>query len=326
MDRPVLYVHAGSHKTGTTAIQRALAASAAELREQGVCWPRLGSSPHHHRLVQAMYAGGRLARWRSRLMVRRIVRQSRGCRTTVLSSEQLYRVGFAIPGIDPSGDGATGRNRSEVLAALRESFGDLFDIRVVLYLRRVDEFAESFFKEILFRKELPTLPTFESFIEQQSVLFDYDARVAEFETQLGPVHAYDYDAARRKGLLVHFCSSIGIRAPEVPATAAPVRPSPSDAAARFVLQLGQARELSRADRLKLLDFALSSAWPEPAGVRYSLWASRHAHANFVAAYGAPRHGPAASLPAPHDRVYGPMEPGQFERCRQSYESWLVGNR
>lgn len=59
----VCYIHAGTHKTGTTAIQRFLASNDAVLAAQGTCYPRAGrlseSFPGHHNAVFEMFGDAR---------------------------------------------------------------------------------------------------------------------------------------------------------------------------------------------------------------------------------------------------------------------------
>ena len=243
--KPVLFVHAGSQKTGTTAIQQTLGAARGELRRQGICWPELGSSPVHHKSAQSLHDRGLLARLDAAWMTRRIRRQSQGCRATVLSSERLYRIGYDLIGNEPQDSATRRRRRSEVLGRLRALFADDFDIRVILYLLRVDVFAESMFKELLFRKDYRGRYLFARFLEEQDVLFRYDTRIREFEDCLGPVSVHCYDALKGTAVVPHFCSLIGATPPGSAASDARIRRSASNAGAWFLLQLAEQRDRPR---------------------------------------------------------------------------------
>lgn len=320
-NEPVLFIHAGSHKTGTTAIQQTLGAARGELRRQGICWPKLGSSPVHHKFVQSLHDRGLLARLDAGWMTGRIRRQSRGCRATVLSSERLYRIGYDLIGNAPQDSDARRRRRSEVLGRLRALFAGDFDIRVILYLRRVDVFAESMYKEVLFRKDYRGRYPFARFLEEQDVLFRYDARIREFEDCLGPVSVHCYEALQGTGVVAHFCSLIGATPPDAVATGARIRRSPPNAGAWFLLRLAEQLDLSASDRRRVLEFCLSEAWPEPPGAPHSLWPSAAAHAGFLGAHPSARLEPLLPAVAADPLAYGPLTEAQFERCLDAWEHW-----
>jgi len=320
-DEPVLFIHAGSHKTGTTAIQQTLGAARGELRRQGICWPRLGSNPVHHKLVQSLHDQGLLARLNAGWMARRVRRQSQGCRATVLSSERLYRIGYELIGNEPRDSDARRRRRSEVLGRLRALFVEDFDIRVILYLRRVDLFAESMFKELLFRKDYRGRYPFARFLEEQDALFRYDARIREFEDCLGPVSVHAYDALKGTGVVPHFFSLIGATPPGTAASDARVRRSASNAGAWFLLQLAQQRDLSPSDRRRVLEFCLSDAWPEPPDAPRSLWPSATEHSAFLDTYRSATLEPLLTAVDAGPLEYGPLPAAQFARCLEAWEGW-----
>lgn len=286
MTKPTLFIHAGSHKTGTTAIQETLHAAAAGLRLQGVCWPVLGPSRGHSRLVRAIHAGDWRSRIKAQWLAARIRRQARGLPKVVLSSEKIYRIGYEFFEQSAQNTPANRARRIEVLGNLRALFADQFDIRVLLYLRRVDEFAESMYKELLFRKPYSGRFLFDSFLAEQAQLFDYRDQVEELRQCLGPVSLLSYDAARRTGLIAHFCAQLGATAPAVANLDRRVRLSASNTAAMFLDRLAAERHLTHDDRLRLLDFALAGGLPDPEGATRSLWPSRAALEEFMARHSA----------------------------------------
>jgi len=320
-NKPVLFIHAGSHKTGTTAIQQTLGAVRGELRRQGICWPRLGSSPVHHKFVQSLHDRGLLAPLNAGWMTGRIRRQSQGCRATVLSSERLYRIGYYLFGDGPQDSDARRRRRTEVLGRLRALFAGDFDIRVILYLRRVDVFAESMYKELLFRKDYRGRYPFARFLEQQDVLFCYDARIREFEDCLGPISVHAYDALKGAGVVPHFCSLIGATPPGLVASDARIRRSASNAGAWFLLGLAEQRDLSPSDRRHVLEFCLSDAWPEPQGAPRSLWPSAAARSGFLDAHRSATLEPLLPAVDVGPLEYGPLPEAQFDLCRDAWERW-----
>jgi hypothetical protein len=318
---PVMYIHAGSHKTGTTAIQHTLGAAADALRQQGICWPLLSPNPGHHKLVRAAFGRDPVARFQTRRLAYRVRRQSRGCGTTVLSCEKIYRIGYEFFASADQHTDENRRRRVAVLRKLRGLFAEHFDIRVILYLRRVDEFAESMYKELLFRKPYAGRFLFENFLREQRALFNYGDQVRELEECLGPVAVYSYHAARRTGLIEHFCSLIGASVPAEVRTDARIRRSASNAGALFLVRLAGQRDLSHADRLQVLDFCLSDVWPEPAGRRHSLWPSREVFEEFLRTHRTP--GLEHLFPAVDaDRLaFGPLDDEQYAQCLGAFERW-----
>lgn len=323
MNKPVLFIHAGSHKTGTTAIQQALLAAAPELRLQGICWPVLGPSRAHSRLVRAAHAWGLQGRLKANWLAGRIRWQARGMRATVLSSEKIYRIGYEFFEQTEQDTSANRARRVAVLQRLRDLFSDDFEIRVLLYLRRVDEFAESMFKELQFRKPYMGRFRFEDFLTEQRALCNYGDQAQELEQHLGPVSLQSYDAARRSGLIAHFCTQIGATPPQSAGTGERVRRSASNTAAMFLARLSADRTVSYADRLRLLDYALKGGLPDPPDRTRSLWPSRNALEAFMAQY----HDPALDYlfpPVDWDRIsFGPMGDAEFQASRAAFDAWRL---
>jgi hypothetical protein len=326
VNKPVLYIHVGSHKTGTTAIQQAMRAARDELRQQGVCWPVLRSKPEHSKLahsklVRVVYAEGLVARAQSRWLAARVRWQARGLRTTVLSSEKIYRVGYEFfEGVAQDTPENRGR-RVAFLQRLRALFADHFDIKVLLYLRRVDEFAESMYKEQLFRKPYTGRFRFEDFLAEQRALFNYGDQVQELQQYLGPVSLQSYDAARKAGLVEHFCALVGVTPPRQPGPGERVRRSASNTAALFLNRLAEERSLTRADRLQVQEFSLSGRMLEPADGARSLWPSRESLESFMQQY----RNPALDHLFPavdwdHLR-FGGMESSEYQSNLAAFEEW-----
>ena len=97
-----LVLHAGPHKTGTTALQAAFAREAARLAEAGVLYPATGRlGPAHHALAEACRTG-------DRRLLEALSREARGAETVLLSSENfapldapaLARLRAALPVVE----------------------------------------------------------------------------------------------------------------------------------------------------------------------------------------------------------------------------------
>ena len=323
MSRPVLYIHAGSHKTGTTAIQQALLAATRELRSQGVCWPvlrtNLAPTKAHSKLVRLVYADDPLSRLRGRWLASSVRRQARGMATTVLSSEKIYRIGYEFFENAEQDTPRKRERRISFLRRLRGLFADHFDVRVLLYLRRVDDFAESMYKELLFRKPYAGRFLFERFLVEQRALFDFGGQIRELQANLGPVSVHSYHAACAVGLVEHFCGLIGARLPAQPRHGARVRQSASNTAALFLERLSAERALTRADRLQVLEFSVSGRMPST-GNR-SLWPTRESLESFMRQNHSPELDglfPAIDWGA---LQFGPLDDREFQASLAAFEDW-----
>jgi len=326
VNKPVLYIHAGSHKTGTTAIQQAMRAARGELRRQGVCWPVLRSNPEHSKLahsklVRVAYAEGLRHRVHERWLVGRLRWQGRGCTKTIFSSEKIYRIGYEF--FEHAEQDTPGKRERRVrcLRRLRTLFEDHFDIRVLLYLRRVDEFAESMYKELQFRKPYAGSFRFEDFLVQQRALFRYADQVQELQQYLGPVSLQSYDEARRRGLVEHFCGLVGVTLPARLQSGSRVRRSASNTASLFLNRLAEERPIALEDRLEVLEFSLSGRLPEPEGGVRSLWPSRASLESFLQQHREPALDHLFPAIEWGEMRFDGMSDREFEANRSAFEDW-----
>lgn len=116
-----LVIHAGIHRTGTTSLQRVMAANRATLAAQGVCYP--GEGPNHQALAWGLFRGEA----QPRDVIGRVVgAREAGQTTVVLSGED-----FAI---------------HRDLGWLRTVAAHV-DTRVVFYLRRQDHWLMSWYNQ-----------------------------------------------------------------------------------------------------------------------------------------------------------------------------------
>lgn len=184
-----LFLHIGTHKTGTTTIQHFLAANRGALRDQQLVYPDLSLSGFkgtrtHHRLAHAI---ARRPGTGTPADVRRFFdtlrRDLRDGEAAVLSTEAFYR--HLLPGADglayDAGGGATG-DPLPYVEALHECVG-AFDVTVLVMLRRQDLFLESLYAEQVMRSNY--VAGIDQFVEQRVWLADYDARLATWASVFG---------------------------------------------------------------------------------------------------------------------------------------------
>src|SRR5262245_1338144 len=138
-----LILHAGTHKTGTTSIQTALAVSRRWLGTRGVCYPKLdqrGRAHNHfaHRIAMANEAD--LDGLRTEF--RRSINMGQ---TVLVSAEELsaritgtqYWDGFTDPDFPA--------RKQAYMERLRKVFSDFDEVTVHICFRHAAEYAESLY-------------------------------------------------------------------------------------------------------------------------------------------------------------------------------------
>ncbi|WP_149359101.1 sulfotransferase [Lolliginicoccus suaedae] len=140
----VVYLHIGTDKTGTTAIQEALSKSTRILRAHGILYPRTGRIGHAHYLLSSALGftsppeqSTAAIRARIPALQKRLANEIRRSRAdaVIISSEMFV-------------------NEQDVALA-RELLAP-FDTRIIVYLRRHDKWWESAYRESV--KRLPSPP------------------------------------------------------------------------------------------------------------------------------------------------------------------------
>jgi len=173
----IAYIHAGTHKTGTTSIQAMLASNEDALASAGVYIPKTGrisaDSAGHHNLAFQLNNGHQFNSNGGTLneVLEEISRC--GLPTVCLSSEEFEFVAA----------------RPSKLQELFDGFRGIgYDPRVILYLRPQADYLVSLYAEIIkrwvvdFEGFLANIMSADSFGESQ---FDYDKLVSNFERVFG---------------------------------------------------------------------------------------------------------------------------------------------
>jgi len=327
LTRPDLFVHVGTHKTGTTAIQEHLAKFRAELAQCGILYPdtRAGtwkSMAGHHPLAHALAS----SRWKD--VARREVyrhwlrRASRDMKSTIISAEPVYRHVLA-PARRNRTDEWFGAHRAYLRRLAHWARG--FYVRPIIYFRPPQDMAVSLFKEHVVRRIGEnwhnSLPEFAASLR---TMFDYPEHVAALEETLGPTEVRDYAAARRVGLEADFLSVVGVSG--LPAPARPsVRTSPGNRATLWLS--GLPADLSRRDHTRRVLFALRAGpegpFHEPK--KTTLWPDRAAFEAFV-----DRHRTAYELPFLADPVWPDLPPARWTAAddlaaETAFRSWETDN-
>lgn len=191
---PELLLHIGTHKTGTTSIQRFCSQNRKRLRRQGIWYPPIDLGPFekhyaHHALAHSIASppDGDIGD-DVRTFLERVARKAKSGEKVLLSAEPFYRHrleapdGLGAPGAD-GGDPLDdfGRYVRAVADALQS-----FDVTIMVSLRRQDDFAESLYAEQVLATGYEK--SIHRFVEERTALLDYEARIGEWADVFGDVN------------------------------------------------------------------------------------------------------------------------------------------
>lgn len=194
-----LFIHIGTHKTGSTAIQRALKAGEKECLGEGLV--RLNC---HELLTKREWSPEDKSELQFWLRYNR-ERHSGASHRFLISSECL------------SGDPMTGYDNAPMLASrLRELTRD-FDVKIIVFLRRQDDFIESLYTQKIHEGNSMTFGDFLDGIDPETM--NWHKLLESYALQFGReniiTRVYHKDCyPKPQDIIVDFCKMIGLR-PEV---------------------------------------------------------------------------------------------------------------
>ena len=161
--KPKLILHAGTHKTGTTAVQAFAAEHRAALAARGILYPDLAPlgiahAYPQHRFAHALAGADKTLGPADAVRLAALWAEAAAARGAVVfvSAEPLYRYALTEPG----GDWRAGRARylDRLAAALAP-----FEVEAALVFRRPDDFVRSLFQENVSRARTPKWARFPAF-------------------------------------------------------------------------------------------------------------------------------------------------------------------
>lgn len=244
-----LIAHIGTHKTGSTAIQRAMLAHAGDLERQGIFYVPLTRETLPLE-TSTEFDPGAAAAVRAALL--ESLPRDVGDRTVVISSEAF------------SGDVRTGYENAPVMAEFLRAVTDGFETTVVVYLRRQDSFVESAYAQLI---HMGGTESFEEYLAGlPAEAFDWHRLVSTFARRFGAdsivVRRYDRSVLpEHTSILDDFATVIG--ADTLPP--APGQESPNRGYSRDALEVARVcnRYLDKDQRHRLRLMLQATSAKEP---------------------------------------------------------------
>lgn len=213
---PRLLLHAGTHKTGTTSIQKVMASSRPWLRQRGVLYPGglglLGRNRPHHRLAHGLVNPGHEDHAQSLAYVDALRARAAGFDVVVISSEPIYRHIDAHDGMGFEGVPDYWPRRRAYLERVAAAFNG-FEIEALLFFRDPDAFVASYAAD---ERRLGRSDRSDSdFRRAFAPMLEYGRQIDLLRRIFPRVTVIDYDRFRASGGSVPpFFATLGVPVPQ----------------------------------------------------------------------------------------------------------------
>jgi len=209
-----LILHIGTHKTGTTSIQKALAVNREWLRERGLIYPAGGpfysNRMPHHEWSHGLTGTDRRELERSASFIDHAASLGKDDDTLLISAEPIYRHIDGADMFDFSDVGDYWDRRKRYVQTVATVLAG-FDVRVIVWFREKVDFARSLFAELIRREKWNG--SFDQFLEAFSVWFEYERHLELFCQAFPTVDVHSYEIASEAGLVRYFFETIGVPTP-----------------------------------------------------------------------------------------------------------------
>jgi hypothetical protein len=213
--RPELILHAGAHKTGTTAIQAFAHRNRDALLQRSILYPKFaGKGDRGHHVFAHAVAGqakfGSLPKVKKQVRIWKDAADSSKSRLFV-SAEPIFRHRAKKAETDWP------EQRRQYLMRLAEILAE-FQVNVVIVLRRQDTFIRSLYQEHVMRATVAGALSFAGFRERQPDIIRYRENLAVFEEVFSRPKVLVYeDFPRGDRFCEFFFSAIGVDVSGLPA-------------------------------------------------------------------------------------------------------------
>lgn len=193
-----LFIHIGTHKTGSTTIQAALLNSTHFLKKRKINYLTVDWAADIMRIESIEPVQVHSIKRSFQSTSQRV----RSDHTIVLSSEKL------------SGNPYKAYSNAPILAEVLKEISEGFETRIIAYLRRQDSFLESLYTQSIHQGEQHTF--YEFLRESRPENYNWDRFISCFEEKFGTenVEVRSYDYLREQGsnsLLQDFLQSIDLK-------------------------------------------------------------------------------------------------------------------
>jgi hypothetical protein len=222
-----VYLHIGTPKTGTSAIQSHLSQNRKRLLSQGVLYPVTISSHRgiyknsesHHLLTYSWAGTAAVSGWTNFTIFNPeyfFDRVERFCKTQVipkmvLSAENTYWLPYLLNVKDFVEDEKYWEHKTKYVKKIKQSLNN-YDTKIIIYLRRQDHWIQSWFNQHV-KNGFPLPKDIEKFSKQSKSLLDYKAHLDLYADFFGKeniiVRVYEKEQLN-EGLFNDFLHCIGI--------------------------------------------------------------------------------------------------------------------
>ncbi len=275
MKKPRLILHIGSHKTGTTGIQRFCGANRDILRQQGVLYPSyelVQDKEHyaHHGLAHGL--AGQDPNWpveKVRHFLKLVAGQCPEDGQVLLSAEPLFRhvIGNENRKSGHLPDREYWRAKKRYIEVVADALQD-FDVEIVAVFRKQTEFFNSLYQEMIKVTRFSGTP-FEFYLMKRHE-FNYFGQMKTWSECFPNIRVLIFEELLKNGTLVHdFLSTISRSPLELPEVSSQMNtslhPLIIETKRQFnALPLVQGESMRPADSHKglkqLQKYALSKKW------------------------------------------------------------------
>lgn len=218
--KPRLYLHIGTPKTGTTAIQNFLPLNKKLLEEKGFCFPDFGYR----------FYGVNQYRNAHFMVHRKICKPEREAEIRKAEDERFYEgldrikeLADFFPNIIMSDENIWNgyKNRENFWQVLKSALSERgIDLKVIVYLRRQDLVVESYYAQ---RVKIKVSDEFENYLDSEDIAYfklDYYTQLKEIEQAIGKeniiVRVYEKKQYEGNGntLISDFLNTLGLELDE----------------------------------------------------------------------------------------------------------------
>lgn len=195
-----IFLHIGTHKTGTTAIQRHLGRNADFYATQGLWYPREAellsggrTTPNHLNIARSLDCSNKQKHYNETQleeMAQAIVSKSQNYSHTIISAEAFWRIGFGSTEADKNPNQRWER-KAKSINHIRRLFGDKSDLEVVCVIRERSSYLQRHYSELI----LATLycKSIQKYLKSFHHLGDYQRQLTSWQQHF-PVRALSYES------------------------------------------------------------------------------------------------------------------------------------